>query len=243
MVAPWLLGCPGTRRQHAVSAERTAAPTAQRLYMSGYMKGLPKVHRSCRGWDGCIAWPEQRQRVVNSSAITEQDPACLGRARPRQTAFMIADAVRYMAVHSWKQPDSDGRGGTLPTVQETAREPETSQLTGRFRRWWQVMDSNQRRLSRRFTDLSSYIRRRSAACANAGPDRRTESFRPPCVRARHPAGQWERYANRQNRSGADSGSGVPRQQERSAGNEQERSARKRSGMRDRLVAGRLTTVS
>jgi hypothetical protein len=69
---------------------------------------------------------------------------------PRQTAFMIADAVRYMSVHSWKQPDSNGRSGTLPVGKATAREPETSQLTGRFRRQWQVMDSNQRRLSRRF---------------------------------------------------------------------------------------------
>ena len=32
----------------------------------------------------------------------------------------------------------------------TAREPEKSQATGRFRRWWQVLGSNQRRLSRRF---------------------------------------------------------------------------------------------
>ena len=62
---------------------------------------------------------------------------------------MIADAVRYMSVHSWKQPDSHGGGGTLPWGKATAREPETSQLTGRFRRWWQVMDSNQRTLSRR----------------------------------------------------------------------------------------------
>ena len=61
---------------------------------------------------------------------------------------MIAAAVRYMSVHSWKQPDSDGRGGTLPTGMATARERETCQLTDRFRRWWQVMDSNQRGVSR-----------------------------------------------------------------------------------------------
>src|SRR5271166_7084518 len=33
---------------------------------------------------------------------------------------------------------------------ETARLAENSQLAGRFRRWWQVLGSDQRRLSRRF---------------------------------------------------------------------------------------------
>ena len=31
-----------------------------------------------------------------------------------RTGSMIADAVRYMSVHSWKQPDSHGRSGTSP---------------------------------------------------------------------------------------------------------------------------------
>jgi hypothetical protein len=39
-----------------------------------------------------------------------------------------------------------------PTVgpNKTPRQRENSQLAGRFRRWWQVLGSNQRRLSRRF---------------------------------------------------------------------------------------------
>jgi hypothetical protein len=32
----------------------------------------------------------------------------------------------------------------------TTGEPEISQATAHFRRWWQVLGSNQRRLSRRF---------------------------------------------------------------------------------------------
>jgi hypothetical protein len=63
---------------------------------------------------------------------------------------MIADAVRYMSVHSRKQPDSDGRGGTLPAGMARPVSRRYPRFTGRFRRWWQVMDSNQRRLSRRF---------------------------------------------------------------------------------------------
>ena len=47
---------------------------------------------------------------------------------------MIADAVRYMSVHSWKQPDSHGHSGTSqPRKQQPAR-PGNPQLTGRFRR-------------------------------------------------------------------------------------------------------------
>jgi hypothetical protein len=47
---------------------------------------------------------------------------------------MIADAVRYMSVHSWKQPDSHGHSGTSQPPKATAREAGDPQLTGRFRR-------------------------------------------------------------------------------------------------------------
>jgi hypothetical protein len=44
---------------------------------------------------------------------------------------------------SWTQRD-------LVQLKAAARETGKTQLTGRFRRWWQVLGSNQRRLSRRF---------------------------------------------------------------------------------------------
>ena len=44
---------------------------------------------------------------------------------------------------SWTQRDLAG-------LKATAREAGKTQLTGYFRRWWQVLGSNQRRLSRRF---------------------------------------------------------------------------------------------
>ena len=46
---------------------------------------------------------------------------------------MIADAVRYMSVHSWKQPDSFGRNGTTTARSTTARTSAYAQATGRFR--------------------------------------------------------------------------------------------------------------
>ena len=63
---------------------------------------------------------------------------------------MIADAVRYMSVHSRKHPDLQGRSGTTTVCSTTARNPAYAQATGHFRREWQVLGSNQRRLSRRF---------------------------------------------------------------------------------------------
>ena len=63
---------------------------------------------------------------------------------------MIAHAVRYMSVDSCRDPDSAGLRWTSPAADSLAREPENAQATGRFRRWWRMLGSNQRRLSRRF---------------------------------------------------------------------------------------------
>src|SRR5208283_1893425 len=52
-------------------------------------------------------------------------------------------AVREQAVE-------DSEKGLHAELKQTARIAENSQLAGRFRRWWQVMDSNHRRRSRRF---------------------------------------------------------------------------------------------
>ena len=39
------------------------------------------------------------------------------------TGPMIADAVRYMSVHSWKQPDSHGHSGTSPGQKQQPARP------------------------------------------------------------------------------------------------------------------------
>jgi hypothetical protein len=63
---------------------------------------------------------------------------------------MIADAVRYTSVHSWKQPDSHGLSRTPQDPKQRPAIPEKSQAAGRLRWWWQVQDSNLGRRSRRF---------------------------------------------------------------------------------------------
>src|SRR5271165_4375137 len=60
------------------------------------------------------------------------------------------DAVRYMSVDTATQRSTAIQDDTRRDKKETARLAENSQPAGRFRRWWQVLGSNQRRLSRRF---------------------------------------------------------------------------------------------
>src|ERR1039457_1525461 len=55
-----------------------------------------------------------------------------------------------MSVDTATQGPTALQGDTRWDREETARVAENPQLAGRFRRWWQVMGSNQRRLSRRF---------------------------------------------------------------------------------------------
>ena len=58
--------------------------------------------------------------------------------------------VRYASVDTATRGSTTLQDDTHRDRAETARIAENSQLAGRFRRWWQVMGSNHRRLSRRF---------------------------------------------------------------------------------------------
>jgi len=60
------------------------------------------------------------------------------------------DSVRYMSVTTAMQGRTAAHRETQRDKSKAARVPGYAQATGRFRRWWQVLGSNQRRLSRRF---------------------------------------------------------------------------------------------
>jgi hypothetical protein len=60
------------------------------------------------------------------------------------------DAVRYLSVDTATPRPTAIQGDTHRDRAETARLAENSQLAGHLRSVWQVLDSNQRRLSRRF---------------------------------------------------------------------------------------------
>jgi hypothetical protein len=79
--------------------------------------------------------------------LVQSDPTAFG----HPTGFMIADAVRYVRAQletaglPWTQRDHAG-----PEV--TAREAGKTQLTGYFRRWWQVLVRTNVGLADGFTD-------------------------------------------------------------------------------------------
>ncbi len=60
------------------------------------------------------------------------------------------DPVRYMSVNIATQWPTAAHHDTQRDSSTTARGRGYAQLTGRFRKRWQVLGSNQRRLSRRF---------------------------------------------------------------------------------------------
>jgi hypothetical protein len=60
------------------------------------------------------------------------------------------DSVRHMSVTTATQRLTAAQHETQRHSNKNARETGKTQLTGYLRRWWQVLGSNQRRLSRRF---------------------------------------------------------------------------------------------
>jgi hypothetical protein len=58
--------------------------------------------------------------------------------------------VRHASVDTATPRSTATQGDTSPDTEKRPASHENSQLTGRLRRWWQVMGSNHRRLSRRF---------------------------------------------------------------------------------------------
>jgi hypothetical protein len=60
------------------------------------------------------------------------------------------DSVRHMSVTTAMHGLTAAHHDTQRDNSNAARETGKTQLTGYFRWWWQVLGSNQRRLSRRF---------------------------------------------------------------------------------------------
>jgi hypothetical protein len=83
-----------------------------------------------------------RQRGPSVAVRETADGAHRPRRRPTP--------VRHASVDTATQRPAALQDDTRWDREETARQRENSQLAGRFRRWWQVLGSNQRRASRRF---------------------------------------------------------------------------------------------
>jgi hypothetical protein len=104
-----------------------------------------------------ILWPCVGQSVgppVIFRGLAGYPPRTVGHRNPGASGsvnrWLRPDSVRHMSVTTAMQGLTAAHHDTQRDNSKAAREPGYAQATGRFRRWWQVLGSNQRRLSRRF---------------------------------------------------------------------------------------------
>jgi hypothetical protein len=142
-----------------------------RLHRSSPSNAIPRYQQglaAARGSREPMRWPDRRPPVIVRGAwralTGDRGPSKSGSKRfgaphlrpPRPERSDHPDRVHdrgrcplYVRAQletaglTWTQRDLAGPG-------RIARETGKTQLTGYFRRWWQVLGSNQRRLSRRF---------------------------------------------------------------------------------------------
>jgi hypothetical protein len=79
-------------------------------------------------------------------------PSVAVRGKPTESPAVLTTwtLVRYVSVDPATQRSTARQGDTPRDTEETAHVAAYPQPAGRFRRWWQVLGSNQRRRSRRF---------------------------------------------------------------------------------------------
>ena len=153
------------------ATDRTLRPCRRDRVHGGSIKGQPKVHRPggpggisrcrLRGASPGIPGTRSVERTGRQWPTTRRQ---LGTAGHRASLYVAEPLegsgypyrrfwprpVRYTSATTLTRRTTAARNETRQDKRKTARIAETSQLMGRFRRWWQVLGSNQRRLSRRF---------------------------------------------------------------------------------------------
>ena len=124
-------GCPPRSQVRTRPACRRARAERRR----NRPPGMRRMHQSGEQ-AGCSGNGTKRARIGKASGSADRsfDP----------------DAVRYMSVTIATPWPTAVHDDTRRDKKETARRAAFPQRAGRFRRWWQVLGSNQRRLSRRF---------------------------------------------------------------------------------------------
>jgi hypothetical protein len=105
---------------------------------------------SVRSVSPSVARPSARPPAGSSSARSASPSVAVRASRRFRRPSWARTPVRYLSVDAATQRPTALQGDTCWDREETPRQHENSQLAGRFRRWWQVLGSNQRRLSRRF---------------------------------------------------------------------------------------------
>ena len=127
----------GPMRQPAPAAgtNKTSAPSIASRTAGNRLLGIYGMHPSGEQ-SGCPDNGTKRARIGKASGSTDRS--------------FSPDAVRYMSVTIATPCPTAAHDDTWRDKKETARRAAFPQRAGRFRRWWQVLGSNQRRLCRRF---------------------------------------------------------------------------------------------
>ena len=105
----------------------------------GFLEPCRATTSDHQGSSGCLAGSSPK-------TVGHQNPGASGSVN----RWLRPDSVRHMSVTTAMQGLTAAHHETRRDNSKAAREPGYAQATGRFRRWWQVLGSNQRGLSRRF---------------------------------------------------------------------------------------------
>jgi hypothetical protein len=147
--APWAKAgttcCPGVAAQmkrHG-ARRRNSEPVPDD---TRYQQGLSRLPTDPA--DHAWARPSAHQRFFPGPGADggHRDPRASGSVNRSSSP----ESVRHMSVTTAMQGLTAAHHDTRRDKSKTARAPGYAQATGRFRWWWQVLGSNQRRLSRRF---------------------------------------------------------------------------------------------
>jgi hypothetical protein len=110
-----------------LSGPKDAAP------VGGILQDMRGLDPAITGDRSCLACLSPDRMTTAAERIKRFGGALLPPSRPGRSAhgdhptgFMIADAVRYMSVHSWKQPDSHGHSGTSAGQKQQPASPGKS---------------------------------------------------------------------------------------------------------------------
>jgi hypothetical protein len=134
---------------HAAALHRHSAPAPESPAPGNWPGGRTQGNaRSAQPRTSSHTRPPQTLSVARPSP---QTLSVAVRAKPTAPTPLPPHGCRpLLSVDPATQRSTALQGDAPWDREETARIAENSQLAGRFRRWWQVLGSNQRRLSRRF---------------------------------------------------------------------------------------------
>ena len=135
---------PASRLGHRNLDCSEGVPVAGHPGLAGLGQGPP---------GGSCVGPDRRPPVI-VRGVAGSSQRTVGHRNPGASGsvhrLLGPDSVRYMSVTTAMQRLTAAHHDTQRDNSKAAREPGYAQATGRIRRWWQVLGSNQRRLSRRF---------------------------------------------------------------------------------------------